>query len=92
MGSDNKNIKGIYELKNFQSRLSYRYVSGYKVVAGVYLKKTTLDSKYCQYVANVKYQSQQFCDMIEKQKDDINSLIAEAIEFYETLINQERNV
>lgn len=92
VGSDNKSIKGIYELKNFQLRLLYRYVVGYKVVIGVYLKKTTLDNKYRQFVVNVKYQSQQFCDMIEKQQIDINSIIGESIEFYETLINQERNV
>lgn len=90
--TDDDNLKGIYELKNFQTRLFYRYIGNYRVVIGVYLKKINVDSKFCQFIANTKYQSQQFCDMIEKQKVDINSLIAESTEFYETLINQERNV
>lgn len=85
-------LKGVYELKDFQIRLLYRYVGSYRIIIGLYIKKTNADSKYRQYVSNAKYQSQGFCDRIENQEIDIDKLIAESTEFYEGLLSEGRNV
>lgn len=90
--SGDSNLKGIYELKDFQLRLLYRYVGDFKVIIGIYLKKTDYDSKARQFMVNAKYQSQEFCDIIAKHQENIPNLIEESIKYFATLIAEERKI
>ena len=63
---NNRELKGLYKLKNFQARLIYRYVGDYIVIIGAYLKKSDNDTKYREFCINAKKSSNHYIEKIAK--------------------------
>lgn len=85
--TDNDAIKGLYELKDYQSRIIYRYEKDYIVIVGATIKKTNLDNKYRKFCVNCKVQSEDYVSNIEKGLVNIDDLIEESTNYFEGITN-----
>lgn len=80
--SDNNALKGIYEKKDYQSRVIYRYAGDYIVVIGAAIKKTDLNSKYRSFCINAKEKSDPYVEKIKNSSINIDDLSKQSLEFY----------
>lgn len=85
--TDNDAIKGLYELKDYQSRIIYRYEKDYIVIIGATIKKTDLDNKYRKFCVNCKVQSEDYIRNINKGLVNVDELIEQSINFFENITN-----
>lgn len=85
VGSDNETLKGIYEKKNYQSRIIYRYARDCIVIIGATLKKTDLNSKYRTFCVNAKEKSESYIRKIKSNSADIEMLTKQSLEFYDKI-------
>lgn len=85
--TDNDAIKGLYELKDYQSRIIYRYEKDYIVIVGATIKKTDLDNKYRKFCVNCKVQSEDYVRSINKGLVNVDELIEQSINFFEDITN-----
>ncbi len=86
--SENKKLKGLYEKKNYQARVIYRYVKDKIVIVGALLKKEDNELKDRNFWINCKVKSQNYVDKIENNCVDINEAIEESKKFYNDKILQ----
>lgn len=83
--SKSDKIKGVYELKIFQSRLLYRYTKNYIIIIGATIKKTDIDKKYREFCINKKEQSDNFVEKVEKNLINIEVCQKETMDFFNFL-------
>ena len=58
--TNNEQVKGIYELKGYQTRLFYMREAGYIVVIGITIKKDDNGLKFRDFVVNMKKKSEEY--------------------------------
>lgn len=87
--SDSDQIKGLYEMKDYQARVIYRYAGDSIVIVGATLKKENIDSKYRKFCINAKEQSNKYVEAIEKKEVNIKHLKDQSTKFYEEFIKRE---
>lgn len=83
-----KELKKLYELKDYQARLLYRYAGDYIVIVGATLKKSDFDTKNKMFYINCKKQSNNYVKTVEKG-GDIQKFIAQSQEFYGKIIDED---
>lgn len=84
------NLKGLYEMKNFQARLLYRYAGDKVVIIGAAIKKTDMDNKYRNFCINAKEQSNGYVELIEKNMLNIEDEETFSTDYYISLVDEEK--
>ena len=84
--TNNQKLKGIYEKKDYQARVIYRYVGDYTVIIGAFLKKTTVGKKEQELLINYKSASQNYVDMLENGTLNLLDAMEISKRFYEEKI------
>ena len=68
--TNHTDLKDVYELKGFQTRLFYMYVDKYAVVIGALEKKTQNSEKIRKEIINMKYNSMHYRNILEQNLDN----------------------
>ena len=68
--TNHTDLKDVYELKGFQTRLFYMYVDKYAVVIGALEKKTQNSEKIRKEIINMKYNSIHYRNILEQNLDN----------------------
>ena len=68
--TNHTDLKDVYELKGFQTRLFYMYVDKYAVVIGALEKKTQNSEKIRKEIINMKYNSVHYRKLLEQNLDN----------------------
>lgn len=68
--TNHTDLKDVYELKGFQTRLFYMYVDKYAVVIGALEKKTQNSEKIRKEIINMKYNSIDYRNLLEQNLDN----------------------
>lgn len=68
--TNHTDLKDVYELKGFQTRLFYMYVDKYAVVIGALEKKTQNSEKIRKEIINMKYNSMHYRNLLEQNLDN----------------------
>ena len=68
--TNHTDLKDVYELKGFQTRLFYMYVDKYAVVIGALEKKTQNSEKIRKEIINMKYNSVHYRNLLEQNLDN----------------------
>ncbi len=87
MLSNNKNLKGIYELKAFQVRLIYMREKEYTVVIGAVIKKDDNGLYYQSSLLNMKSKSEYYRNMIRNGTLDFQKELEYSREYFNTLVS-----
>lgn len=89
--SNNGELKELYALKDYQSRIIYRYVGDYRVIIGATIKKDDFAEKYRKFYINCKKQSNNFINSLSNNlsnEEELQDLIDKSREFYDTIISE----
>ena len=84
---NNKNLKGIFELKDFQIRLIYMREKDYTIVIGALVKKDDNSLHYKDTLLNMKMKSEQYRMMIRNGTIDIDKELEYSRSYFNQLIS-----
>ncbi len=87
MLSNNRNYKGIYELKGFQVRLIYMREKDYTVVIGALIKKDDKSTLYKDALLNMKNKSEIYRKMIRNGTLDFDKELEYSRDYFNRLVD-----
>ena len=85
--SNNRNLKGIFELKGFQVRLIYMREKDYTIVIGATIKKEDNSLHYQDTLLNMKMKSDNYRMMVRNGTIDIDKELAYSKDYFNKLIS-----
>lgn len=87
MLSNNRNLKGIYELKGFQVRLIYMREKDYTIVIGAHVKKSDNDTKYQNALLNMRNKSEVYRNKVREGTLDFEEELEYSKQYLEQLVS-----
>ena len=86
MLTNNRNLKGIYELKGFGVRLIYMREKDYTIVIGACVKKTFNDLKYQDTLLNMRNKSEHYRNMVRNGTLDFEKELNYSRKYFDELV------